>query len=374
MKKTMTLILVLMFALGCLSSCENTPNEVSQDVSAESLVSDVENNSANDESSDVEAQSSFSDYLADEQRMNRLKSSLEKMLTTVNDEAFKDVKQLNVVSGIKNHHSFEEAMEFLDSFREITKDYNWYKKVPLTTEGEENGQGNEAYFENHSIICYDLGFDDEDSCAQVHMLDLDDSRLTFLWEYRELAPRISVLCGKDFESTPAEEDLIAATKMFFETYLPEYLPENSNVKVNMRSYGATATITAEPIALDPENEELVFARELATLKFSWDEYELSLADNGEKAILHEITLRYPIKNETEIETKTVISADEAWCNATGGEYFEPANDISFDLGEIFVHAYYISYRNYNETYQPCYTFICSAKEGNELFRVITKAY
>jgi predicted small secreted protein len=40
MKKTMTLILVLMFALGCLSSCENTPNEVSQDVSAESLVSD----------------------------------------------------------------------------------------------------------------------------------------------------------------------------------------------------------------------------------------------------------------------------------------------------------------------------------------------
>jgi hypothetical protein len=206
------------------------------------------------------------------------------------------------------------------------------------------------------------------------MLDLDDSRLTFLWEYRELAPRISVLCGKDFESTPAEEDLIAATKMFFETYLPEYLPENSNVKVNMRSYGATATITAEPIALDPENEELVFARELATLEFSWDEYELSLADNGEKAILHEITLRYPIKNETEIETKTVISADEAWCNATGGEYFEPANDISFDLGEIFVHAYYISYRNYNETYQPCYTFICSAKEGNELFRVITKAY
>ena len=211
MKKTMALILVLMFALGCLSSCENTPNEVSQIVLEESAASDFESSSVNDESSDVETFPSFSDYTADEQRMNRLKSSLEKMLTTVNVDAFKDAKQLNVVSGIKNHHSFEEAMAFLDNFRETTKNYNWYKKVPLTTEGEENGQGNEAYFDRNSIICYDTGFDDAESSAQAHMLDLDDSCLTFFWEYRELAPKISELCGKDYWY---------CTKIRFEILLP----------------------------------------------------------------------------------------------------------------------------------------------------------
>ena len=90
MKKTMALILVLMFALGCLSSCENTPNEVSQDVSTESSVSDFESSAADDEKSD--------DILVPMESCEDRTDSLEKVFCTATlEDEFRDNQIVIVV-------------------------------------------------------------------------------------------------------------------------------------------------------------------------------------------------------------------------------------------------------------------------------------
>ena len=90
MKKTMALILVLMFALGCLSSCENTPNEVSQKVLEESAASDFESSVVDDERPN--------DNLMPTESYNDRTDSLEKVFCTATlEDEFRDNQIVIVV-------------------------------------------------------------------------------------------------------------------------------------------------------------------------------------------------------------------------------------------------------------------------------------
>ena len=388
MKKLLLISCILSFCLLC--SCVDTVNTSSaDDISQNASVntSDI-SESASDISeitSDDPAQSEFalSDYMADEQLLKKTKRDLEEMLESVDTEQFVNSRLLTVVPGIKISHSFEEANALLNDFRNTTQDYNWYKKVPLTTVHEEQGLSNEEAFESSGIVCLDSGCAYEDAgldCnAHGHTIDLSDRSLRFAWEYLYLAPAISELCGKTFDDIPTEADFIAATQAFFETYLPQYLPENAELYVVFPSYHTADVYVKYPaIQLDPDNPGITYSPTAAVLKFNWYEGDFVLAKSNEKALLKSLRLYFPLQYEDiEPVTKAVITADEAWKNVVSGDYYKNGYDgeaeLLFGVGDIFVHDYYIDYYNYNDTYQPCYTLICSAKDSRSLFEIRTRA-
>ncbi len=325
---------------------------------------------------------SLSSYKADDARLNRFASLLEDMLKFVDTERFAESERLNIISGVSKEHTFDEAMALLDDFRNTTQSYGWYKKSPLTTEGEENGKGNKSYFENGGIICYDDGFATSEAGiednAQSHMLDCNNNCLTFSWEYRYLSPAISTLCKNGLDDLSDKESFKTVTEGFFKTYLPKYYPKNAEITIEIDSdaKSATAIVRNPPIPLDPDNEDLAYNHIASTLEFRWDDFELALSKSDEKALLHRLTLYYPLNEEFDVVTKPVITAESAWGNVISGDFYEMScskDDISFGVGDVFVHDYYIGYRIYDDEYQPCYIFICSENDGDSLFTVTTRA-
>ena len=371
-------ILICLLCAYLLCSC-NKPDEVTLiDVSSIDVSS---NTYASEICSDISktAEHTLADYTADESLIKKYKSASDKITKNINTEKYADSKQLNTILELKNEHSFDEAMNLLNYFRDTTKGYNWYKKIPLTTDNEENGKSDAEAFERlGSFVCYDDGFAAESS-AQVHLLACNKSNLWFHWEYLYLSPKLSSLCEKTFDNVPSEEDFIFATKAFFITYLPEYFSEDAIIRIIETTDKSTSVCVEFPsIKLDPDNPNLVYSPLAATLHFGWYEDDIELAGGNEKAVLRQLTLEYPSEfKELKTVTKNVLSADAAWKNVIGGDYFESTygeeNILSFESGDIFVHDYYIDYHNYDDTYQPCYTFICSAKDGGTLFCIVTSA-
>ena len=378
------LVCICLLCVFLLCSCNNadvtlSSDESSIDTSVNISYSETVDDISDHSESSKQAEHTLADYTADEPLLNKYKNSLDKMTENVDTEKYTNSEQLNIIVGIKNEHSFVEAMELLNYFRNATNGYNWYKKVPLTTDNEENGKSDEDAFERFgSFVCYDNGFAVESS-AQVHLVDCNKNNLWFHWEYLYLSPKLSSLCGKNFDDVPTEDDFKLATKAFFTTYLPEYFSENVEIRiVKMSEKTVTAYVEFPTIELDPENPKSVYAPIAATLEFSSYEDDIKLARGNEKAVLRQLTLEYPSEfKELETVTKVVLSADDAWKNVVNGDCFETTyeeeNSISFALGDIFVHDYYIDYHIYNDNYQPCYTFICSAKDGGSLFSVVTRA-
>ncbi len=368
-------VCIALFLLFVLSACNEATEEISlQESGAQETT--VEGSSINPEQS--EAEPSFADYKADDARMNKYAYDVNGLLNNVDLEKYSYSENLLAIGGMKSKFSFEEAFAVLELCRYTAKAQGWHEKDFLTTEAEEQGGSNAEDFERNGLMCYDINTAESDEDSAIGpMIDCNENATYFTWLHRELAPKISELCGKRFTETPTEEDFKTAAKNFFDTYFPYYVTGTySNVYLDTEKEKATVVLYQVGYCLDQDYPDLdggSYYPISASLEFRFGKDELALANNGEKAILHEASFYYNFNNYDVIHTrKKVIAPSDAWKEAQNGGLYQSEEGVVFEHNSLFWHSYYISYRTYNGYFQPCYTFICS-QDGKGVFTLIAPA-
>ncbi len=372
-------VCIALFLAFILCACNETAIEISmQESSAASTSVEESVNPEPSESSAPQTEPSFNDYEADSELKSKYANDVNKLLQNINLEKYSYSENLLAIGGMKNEFTFEEAMAVLDLCRYTAKAQGWHEKDFLTTEAEEQGRSNAEDFNKNGLLCYDINTAESDEDSAIGpMIDCNKNATYFTWLHRELAPKMSVLCGKNFTETPTEEDFKTAAKSFFDTYFPHYVTGfNSDVYIDTEKEKATVVLYQVGYCLDQDYPDLdggSYYPISASLEFRFGKDELRLADNGEKAILHEASFYYNFDNyDVDWTRKKLITPKDAWGELLKGKLYKSKEGVIFEHGKLFWHNYYISYRTYNGYFQPCYTFICS-QNGKGVFALIAPA-
>lgn len=385
MKKLLALILCVLSlftaACGQMPDRQNPSESFTSDESGTQSDASDESGTQSDASDESISQlpnpnPKLDDFEASAELKNRYSDKVSALLEGIDVQKYSYSEKLLVIGGIKNEFSFEETMAFLNLLRYTAKKHRWHEKDFLLTVGEEQSGSNAEDFEEKGLLCYDGGESPAIAC--------DKETVSFTWLNRALAPKMSSLCGKSFDNTPTEEDFIKAAEGFIEAYFPDYSDYITayppHIFIDNDQETAIVTLHGAGYCLDQDNPDVEgghYYPVSASLEFKFGSDELSLAGNGEKAVLHKICFYSQVycgfQAEEIVHTnKKVITPSEAWDNLMCGKLFESCEGVEFEQGKLYWHSYYISYRSFNGYYQPCYTFICS-QEGKGVFTLILPA-